>query len=77
MSDESITAEGDGSRLDSDLVILDGLGYLPFSLRRSLLFRLLSKLCERAPASSSTNLSLGGWASGRCHANVSAHPVVG
>jgi DNA replication protein DnaC len=49
--DESITAERDGSRLDSDLVILDGLGYLPFSLRRSLLFRLLSKLCERAPAS--------------------------
>jgi DNA replication protein DnaC len=46
-----------------DLVILDELGYLPFSPSGgALLFHLLSKLYERASAVNTTNLSFSEWA---------------
>lgn len=54
-----------------DLVILDELGYLPFSQARgALLFHLLSKLYEHTSVMITTNLAFGEWANAFAHAKM-------
>jgi DNA replication protein DnaC len=66
---EQEKAQGKAGRLAlslsrMDLVVLDELGYLPFSQAGgALLFHLLSKLCERVSVLITTNLTFAEWSS--------------
>ncbi len=61
----------------SDLVVLDELGYLPFSASGgALLFHLLSKLYERTSVVITTNLSFSEWAGVFVDAKMRAPVIV-
>jgi len=61
-----------GSLLRMDLVILDELGYLPFSQAGgALLFHLLSKLYEHTSVVITTNLDFAEWSTVFGHAKMS------